>query len=81
MKKMNRRVFFKRAAEKALPIMTMALITSLSITSAYATTGCNENCVGACKNSCYGYCSGYCKGGCTGSCKGKCSGSSAVCEY
>ena len=61
MKKMNRRVFFKRAAEKALPIMTMALITSLSITSAYATTGCNENCVGGCTYCCYGNCVGYCK--------------------
>lgn len=81
MKKMNRRVFFKRAAEKALPIMTMALITSLSITSAYATTGCNENCVGGCTNSCYGNCHGYCKGSCKGSCKGACTGSSAVCEY
>lgn len=79
MKKMNRRVFFKRAAEKALPIMTMALITSLNITSAHAATDCNENCVGFCSGSCYGTCKGYCKGECTGSCKGSCSGSSAVC--
>lgn len=79
MKKMNRRVFFKRAAEKALPIMTMALITSLNITSAHATTGCNENCVGSCSGACYTGCTGYCKGECKGSCKGYCSGSSAVC--
>ena len=77
---MNRRGFFKQAAEKALPIMTMAVIASLSINTIHAANDCRENCVGSCDGSCYGYCTGYCKGECKGSCKGDCSGSSAQCS-
>lgn len=81
MKEMNRRGFFKKAAEKALPIMAAAVISSLNVIPAHAANGCSENCVGACTSSCYGDCEGYCKGSCEGSCKGSCTGSSAVCSF
>lgn len=78
---MNRRGFFKHAAEKALPIMTTAMLTSLNINTVHAETDCKENCVGYCWSSCYGSCEGYCKGECLGSCRGDCQGSSATCTY
>lgn len=81
MKEMNRRGFFKHAAEKTLPIMTMALLASLNINPVHAANDCSENCVGSCRGDCYGDCRGYCKGECQGSCKGSCQGSSAVCSF
>ena len=81
MKKMNRRSFFKKAAEKAMPIMAVAVISSLNVIPANAANDCSENCVGYCTDNCYGSCEGYCKGQCEGSCKGSCVGSSAVCSF
>lgn len=79
---MNRRDFFKKVANKTLPIFVMSIMGDVLINKVSAkSTTCSENCVGGCSEGCYGTCAGYCKGGCKGSCKNSCEGSSAVCTY
>ena len=71
---LSRRVFFKHAAKKALPIIgTIALVNSPII--AYAsdhTTTCNGNCYGVCIDTCNRDCTATCKSTCKGKCYGGC---------
>ena len=79
----NRREFFKKAAKKALPLLGVITISSLSIQTVveeniiFRGKDCNNNCKGSCKGKCEGNCAeNGCKGGCYGSCSGSCSNTS-----
>ena len=74
--KQTRRYFFKNTFEKALPLLGVIALASLSFPSfarQYTILDCQE-----CKNSCQNTCSGKCEGCCAESgCKGNCSGTCA----
>lgn len=69
----GRRMFFKEAAKKALPILGAVLLlnnSSMANILKSEVFDCDSaSCEAACAKSCGGSCSG-----CSGSCKGTCSG-------
>lgn len=82
---LSRRGFFKKAAEKALPILGGIALISLPILpqevkadcSGLCSSGCTSvctGCVGQCRDGCYNGCTGTCRTGCQGSCESTCSG-------
>lgn len=72
----SRREFFKNAAKATLPILGIALMTSLPVVEAKAATDCSA-CTGIC-TGCQGGCTGSCRLGCGGGCTG-CTGCSINC--
>ena len=87
MKDLPRRDFFKKTFQKALPIMSAAVLMVVNSPSAHA-ADCRGSCYGSCSGDCAGYCSGSCSGSCQqtcyntckSSCNGTCQGSSATCS-
>lgn len=70
----SRREFFKKAAQKALPIVAVLAMSSNPVvakaTEAMGCTidACTATCTGACKGTCRGCqhsCAGSCMSGCT----------------
>lgn len=81
----SRREFFKKAVQRALPIMAvLAMSSNPVVIKATGTMGCTDNmctatCKGACKgtcrgcpHTCYDTCVDNCFNNCYGGCKGTC---------
>lgn len=75
----SRRQFFKKTAEKALPILGIALFGSALLTSCEkdepssgggSSSGCGNSCSGSCDDSCSGNCESDCAWGCSYDCRG-----------
>ena len=77
---LSRRDFFKNAAKKALPILAVVGLGSITPIIAntaekgLAPTSCSDGCYGGCKDGCYGGCSGTCSRVCNSNCDGTCKG-------
>lgn len=83
----SRRDFFKKAAQKALPILGAVVIASTPIVGramtheSHAESSCYYGCTGDCSSSCSGGCMG-CTGSCTGGCQYNCGSACNVgCSY
>ena len=76
----TRREFFKKAAQKVLPMLGAIVVGPSFITSTL--TSC-EKCDG-CESTCSDDCTTGCSGGCSGSCDTTCTGTSkgsTTCSY
>ena len=87
----TRRDFFKKAAEKTIPMLGILMLTNglpfltsckkedISGGGSYGGCDCSGGCTGSCRSGCTGTCSTGCAGacgyGCAGSCSGDCDGS------
>ena len=75
----SRREFFKKAAKAALPVVGVAILSSVSFVNAEASTGCKgcyktcTSCTGTCVSNCDLRCSGSCYTSCAIGCIGGCS--------
>lgn len=69
----SRREFFKKTAQKALPIIAISVFGSALLSSCDKDDepdgGC-KGCSGGCEASCSGSCDDDCSGGCSGLCEG-----------
>ena len=81
----SRRSFFRKAAERSLPILGMIVMSHIPIDAHplnMDVTGCNTGCKGGCKTlceeGCSHNCSGSCKTGCKEHCKNTCKGTSTT---
>ncbi len=78
----SRREFFKNAAKAALPVLGLAIVSSIPSVSSNAREspmtscifGCSGSCSGGCENSCYGTCSNGCYKSCSRGCTEVCGG-------
>lgn len=74
----SRREFFKKTAQKALPILGIALFGTSILTSCEkdepddggGSSGCGNSCSGSCDDSCSGNCESDCAWGCSYDCRG-----------
>ena len=75
----TRREFFKKAAKATLPVLGIAVISSIPNAVHAAETGCffgcSDTCEAHCADSCYDGCRNTCKDGCKGNCTDGCFGS------
>lgn len=74
---LDRRVFFKQAAKKVLPLLAVTVLGSTILASCEKEEGTNGSSTG-CGRSCSGDCDGSCSGSCDTDCSHECSGLCAV---
>lgn len=77
----SRRSFFRKAAERSLPILGLVVLSrvpmkahTLKINEMGCNTGCKGGCRTLCEEGCSHNCSGSCKTGCNEHCKTTCKG-------
>lgn len=71
----SRRDFFRNAAKSVLPVLGLAVMSSVpGIVTAVEATGCGGSCQALCRNTCTLSCATNCHDGCKTSCGGGCRG-------
>ncbi len=71
----SRRVFFKKATKKLLPIVSIALLGNIPgiVQAGKVSMGCEYGCQASCYTGCFTACSNHaCRTNCTNSCSGGC---------
>lgn len=73
----TRRGFFRKAANKVLPVLLLADILSMDVLAKATPQDCEGTCKGSCARTCLTTCGrdpcGHvCKGGCVNTCTGTC---------
>lgn len=81
----TRRMFFKKAAKSAIPILVAIAFTQMPFLSnahdSKRAMGCSYNsCSGGCASSCYKSCSGGCHKTCKDRCDNTCTGCDRSCQ-
>ena len=68
----TRRGFFRKTANKVLPVLLLAGIPSMDVVAKAAPQNCEGSCKGDCRGTCRGLCAVGCGGACSGTCKYTC---------
>ena len=68
----SRRDFFRKSANRVLPVLLLASIPAIDVVAKAAPQDCEGSCKGDCRGTCRGTCRGLCAVGCGGACSGTC---------